>query len=52
MSLVGVKTILRRTAADLLTSSPARVVAMVVDVLVIAAAYFAARLRGRQVEDT
>jgi hypothetical protein len=44
------KPILRRLAADLLTSSPARFVALGLDVLVLATEQLAARLTGRQVE--
>jgi hypothetical protein len=43
------KRTLRRVAADLLTSSPARVFALALDVAVLGAAYFAARLTGRRV---
>jgi hypothetical protein len=41
------KPILRRLAADLLTSSPARFAALAVDVMVLAAAHLATRLSGR-----
>jgi hypothetical protein len=37
-------------AADLLTSAPARFLALAIDVVVLLRAYAAARLTGRQVE--
>jgi hypothetical protein len=40
----------RRLAADLLTSSPARFLALAIDVAALLAAYLAARLTGRQIE--
>jgi hypothetical protein len=43
------KRTLRRLAADLLTSVPARFVALAIDVLVLLAAYLAARVRGREI---
>jgi hypothetical protein len=44
------KPILRRLAADLLTSSPARFVALGLDLLALAAQQLAARITGRRVE--
>ena len=44
------KRTLRRLAADVLTSSTARFVALAIDVLALLAAYLGARLRGREVE--
>jgi hypothetical protein len=44
------KRTLRRLAADLLTSAPARFLALTIDVLVMLRAYLAARLAGRRVE--
>jgi hypothetical protein len=43
------KRTLRRLAADVLTSAPARFFALAIDVGVLLAAYVAARLRGREV---
>jgi hypothetical protein len=44
------KRTLRRLAADLLTSTPARFLAMTIDVLAVLAAYLGARLTSRRVE--
>jgi hypothetical protein len=44
------KRTLRRLAADLLTSTPARFVALAIDVLVLLRGYLGARLTGRQIE--
>jgi hypothetical protein len=44
------KRTLRRLAADLLTSTPARFFALTIDVLAMLAAYLADRVTGRRVE--
>jgi hypothetical protein len=44
------KRTLRRLAADVLTSAPARFVALAIDALVLLRAYLTARLTGRQIE--
>jgi hypothetical protein len=44
------KRTLRRLAADLLTSAPARFVALAIDVVALLVRYLGARVTGRQVE--